>query len=95
MESMAANPEMVRQLTEPTKHFLCSLKDNTFNIKFGAFRIREMTNNITLVDVKETDLDRNVTEDMDPSTRLLKYHFGPDFLRLGTIGLQVEFSIGD
>jgi hypothetical protein len=54
-----------------------------------------MTNNVVLVDVKETDLDRNVTEDMDPQTRLLKYHFGPDFLRLGTIGLQVEFSIGD
>jgi len=32
---------------------------------------------------------------MDPSTRLLKYHFGPDFLELRTIGLQVEFSIGD
>ena len=95
MESKPASPDMVRQLTQPTSHFLCQLKDNTFNIKFGAFRIREMTNNVVLVDVKETDLDRNVTEDMDPKTRLLKYHFGPDFLRLGTIGLQVEFSIGD
>ena len=27
--------------------------------------------------------------------RLLKYHFGPDFLDLRTIGLQVEFSIGE
>jgi hypothetical protein len=87
MESAPANPEIVKKLTEPTKHFLCQLKDNTYNIKFGAFRIREMTNNIILVDVKESDLDRNVTEDMDPTTRLLKYHFGPDFLRLGTIGL--------
>jgi hypothetical protein len=87
MESKAATPELVRHLTEPTKNFLCQLKDNVYNIKFGAFRIREMTNGIVLVDVKDTDLDKNVTEEMDPSTRLLKYHFGPDFLRLGTIGL--------
>lgn len=32
---------------------------------------------------------------MDPSTRMLKYHFGPDFLDLKTIGLQVQFKIGD
>ena len=32
---------------------------------------------------------------MDPSERLVKYHFGPDFLRLKTIGLQVQFKIGD
>jgi hypothetical protein len=50
---------------------------------------------VTLVDVKDGDLDQNITEDMDPTTRLLRYHFGPDFLSLKTIGLQVEFSIGD
>jgi hypothetical protein len=45
--------------------------------------------------VREGDLDTAITEDMDPTTRLLKYHFGSDFLNLKTIGLQVEFKIGD
>lgn len=95
MESLSPTPEFIRTLTAPTKTFLCSLKDNTFGIKFGAFRLRDMTSGITLIDVHDGDLDTAVTEDMDPSTRLLKYHFGPDFLNLRTVGLQVEFKIGD
>lgn len=31
----------------------------------------------------------------DPKVRLVKYHFGPDFLKLRTIGLTVEFKVGD
>lgn len=31
----------------------------------------------------------------DPKIRLVKYHFGPDFLRLKTIGLKVDFSVGE
>lgn len=90
------HPDYIRSLTEPTEKFLCSLKDNTFNIKFGAFRIRDMVSGFTLVDVQESDLDSTITEEMDdPKIRLLKYHFGPDFLTLKTIGLQVSFSIGD
>lgn len=34
-------------------------------------------------------------ESDDPKTRLVKYHFGPDFLRLKTIGLKVDFAVGD
>ena len=55
-----------------------------------------MDSGTTLVDVQESDLDNDITEDMDdPSIRLLKYHFGPDFLDLKTIGLQVAFSVAD
>jgi len=54
-----------------------------------------MSSGVTLIDVKDGDLDQEITDDMDPTTRLLKYHFGPDFLDLKTIGLQVEFSIGE
>lgn len=46
--------------------------------------------------MKETDINDNITEDMDdPKIRLVKYHFGPDFLRLKTIGLKVDFSVGE
>ena len=52
-------------------------------IRFGAFRIRDMNSGAVLVDVKEEDLDLNITEEMDdPNIRLVKYHFGPDFFLL-------------
>ena len=87
-------PDKIRSLSQPTEKFLCSLKDNTYGITFGAFRIRDMDSGVVLVDVQESDLDHDITEDMDdPNIRLLKYHFGPDFLELKTIGLQVEFSV--
>jgi hypothetical protein len=85
----------VKSLTGPTDHFLCKLSDNTFNIKFGAFRIRDIDSGFVLVDVSEEELAGDIPEDLDdPKTRLVKYHFGPDFLRLKTIGLKVEFSVG-
>ena len=31
----------------------------------------------------------------DPKIRLVKYHFGPDFFLLLTIGLKVAFKVGD
>ena len=55
-----------------------------------------MVSGLVLVDVAETDLDNNITEEMDdPTIRVVKYHFGPDFFLLTTIGLQVQFSVGD
>eukprot|EP00347_Sterkiella_histriomuscorum_P023037 403336198 len=89
-------PDEVKALTGPTETFLCSLKDNVYGIKFGAFKIRDMSSGTVLVDVREEDLDLNITEEMDdPKVRLVKYHFGPDFFMLRTIGLTVGFSIGD
>ena len=95
MESTKITPDYVQSLTEPTANFLCRLSDNTYNVKFGAFRIRDMISKLTLVDVKANELDAKVTEEMDPSVRLVRYHFGPGFLALQTIALQVEFSIAE
>ena len=95
MESKHVSPADVLSLTAPTSQFLCKLSDNTYNVKFGAFRIRDMISKMTLVDVKANELDAKITEEMDPSVRLVRYHFGPGFLQLNTIALQVEFSIGD
>lgn len=52
-----------------------------------------MISGLILVDVKADDLaNDNLTESLnDPQIRLTKYHFGPDFFQLRTIGLQVEF----
>ena len=71
------------------------MADNTFGIKFGAFRIRDMDSGFILVDVSEQEVSDVITPEMDdPKVRLVKYHFGPDFLRLRTIGLKVEFTVG-
>lgn len=100
VDSTAINPDYVRSLTTPTDHFLCKMSDNTFGIKFGAFRIRDMISGITLVDVPEEEILKEegvLTPEQleDPTKRLVKYHFGPDFLQLQTIGLKVEFSVGE
>ena len=47
------NPEYIRSLIKPTEKFLCAMADNTFKIRFGAFRIRDMDSGFTLVDVTD------------------------------------------
>ena len=56
-----------------------------------------MISNLTLVDVPEEDIqDENaLSDDDDPAKRLIKYHMGPDFLRLQTVGLTMRFGIGE
>lgn len=55
-----------------------------------------MISNITLVDVPidEIEDEANIAEADDPTKRLIKYHFGPDFLQLQTVGLTMTFGIG-
>ena len=58
-----------------------------------------MTSNIELVNVPDDPEDLNIegydqSLDEDPSKRMIKYHLGPDFLELKTVGLTMNFSIG-
>ena len=55
-----------------------------------------MISNITLVDVPAEEItSEQMLSDMDdPSKRLIKYHLGPDFLHLQTVGLTMMFGIG-
>ena len=54
-----------------------------------------MISGITLVEVKDDEVDNDHLKDSDdPSTRVIKYHLGPDFLRLQTVGLTLRFSNG-
>ena len=77
-------PEYVRSLTAPTDQFLCRLSDNWAKMSFKGFRIRDMISNITLVDVPIDDIEgeESLKDSDDPTKRLIKYHFGPDFLHL-------------
>ena len=54
-----------------------------------------MVSGLTLVEVQDEDIDNDSVKDTDdPSTRVIKYHLGPDFLKLKTIGLTLKFSNG-
>ena len=86
--------EYVMQLQEPTDRFLCKLADNWPQFKFGGFKIRDMVSKLTLVDVPEQEVDNDVSDEDDPTTRVIKYHLGPDFLKLSTVGLTLNFGIG-
>ena len=35
-----------------------------------------------------------MSDDDDPTIRVIKYHLGPDFLKLRTVGLTLNFGIG-
>ena len=70
------------------------LADNWPKFKFGGFKIRDMISKITLVEVPDQDVDNDVSDEDDPSTRVIKYHLGPDFLKLRTVGLTLNFGIG-
>ena len=45
----------VLKLNEPTTDFLCKLSDNTFGIKFGAFRMRDFESGFVIVDINDED----------------------------------------
>ena len=89
-------PEYVQTLTGPTDQFLVRLSENWPRFTFKGFRIRDMISNITLVDVPAEEItdEQLLSENDDPTKRLIKYHLGPDFLRLQTVGLTMMFGIG-
>ena len=89
-------PEYVKALTAPTETFLCKLTDNWAKFRFRGFKIRDMISNITLVEVPDDDIENEqLSDDDDPTKRMIKYHLGPDFLYLQTVGLTMNFSIGE
>ena len=89
-------PDFVRSLSAPTDRFLVKISDNWPKLSFKGFSIRDMVSNVTLVDVPQDEIspEDQLNDSDDPSKRLIKYHMGPDFLRLQTVGLKMLFGIG-
>ena len=53
-----------------------------------------MASLLTLVEVEEDgEIDLSEAEN-DPAERLIRYHLGPDFLKLKTVGLKLNFANG-
>jgi len=88
--------EEIQQIKGYTDKFYCKISDNTFNIKFVNFRVRDLDSGFVLFEVKdESDDDApQDTEEIDDSLRIIKYHLGPEFLDLKTIGTLLKFSVG-
>eukprot|EP01001_Neometanema_parovale_P010609 NODE_6846_length_813_cov_49.184058_g6610_i0.p1 GENE.NODE_6846_length_813_cov_49.184058_g6610_i0~~NODE_6846_length_813_cov_49.184058_g6610_i0.p1 ORF type:complete len:205 (-),score=53.92 NODE_6846_length_813_cov_49.184058_g6610_i0:198-764(-) len=103
---MTATPEDVLALTKATDGFLVPLSANIYGITFHSFKIRDMSNNMTLFEVdgtKEADSENQsqaataAPSDVDPETamRTIRYNFPRSFLASKTIGTKLVFSVGD
>lgn len=96
-------PEYVLGLTKPTETFLCPLSANTYNIQFLSFRVRDVENGYVLFEISRDEndpdpaqaLDENLSPEEEAEYRTVRYHFGPDFFKLKTIGTTLTFSVGD
>ncbi len=98
--------EHVKSLTDFNQNFLCEMKENIYNIKFLKFRVRDMDSGYVLFEVcdegveelrEETSESKSApeqTEDMANNSRTIKYHLGPEFLELKSIGTSLTFSVG-
>lgn len=100
MDNTKITPDYVNSLTIPTDKFLCPLSANIYNIKFLSFRIRDVESGYVLFEIETDPNDiEDVKEDLDPENeaelRTIRYHFGPQFFKLKTIGTTLRFAVGD
>lgn len=86
-------PEYVAALNKPTEGYLCPLSANVHKIDFVAFKIRDLDSRETLFEIIK-DQGAPVEEVEDETGRCIRYHFGPEFLKISTIGTTLEFTIG-
>lgn len=89
--------EDIQKLGNYTENFLCKISDNNYDIKFVNFRVRDLDSGFVLFEVKDESGDDTPPENLDEiddSLRVIKYHLGPDFLDLKSIGTLLKFSVG-
>ena len=88
------NPEYVLSLTKPTESFLCPLNANTFGINFQKFKIRNIEDNETILEICNGPTPENFKLNEDDNKRKVKYELPRQFLQLKEIGSTVEFKVG-
>ena len=94
------SPQDVLRLKDATRNYLCPPDANVFNIDFVRFKIRDMENGLTLFEIAkppqpQSESDEQSMDTSDPSAgRFVRYRFTPAFLRLGSVGATVEFTVG-
>jgi len=94
-------PEYVRKLTKYTDTFLCSPSANAYKIRFIKFRVRDLDSGTVLFEVEEEKTEESEKNEKTSNhtesdeERLIRYHLGPDFLELKSLGTQLTFTVGD
>lgn len=93
------SPDSVLAFTRATDSFLCPLSANAFGIEFVYFKVRDLDSGIMLFEVRKETEDALPSDEVpdiqdEVASRTIRYHFGPDFLNLRTIGTMLEFTVG-
>eukprot|EP00441_Pelagodinium_beii_P017901 CAMPEP_0197651280 /NCGR_PEP_ID=MMETSP1338-20131121/31800_1 /TAXON_ID=43686 ORGANISM="Pelagodinium beii, Strain RCC1491" /NCGR_SAMPLE_ID=MMETSP1338 /ASSEMBLY_ACC=CAM_ASM_000754 /LENGTH=204 /DNA_ID=CAMNT_0043225869 /DNA_START=80 /DNA_END=694 /DNA_ORIENTATION=+ len=94
----AVTPDYVNTFTGPTDQFFCTLQDNVYNIQFVDFKIRSLDQGAeqVLFDLGQGSRPAPPPPDVGQDVvRHIRYHFGPYFLDIGTIGTTLEFVNGE
>ena len=87
--------EEAKLLTKPCTKFHWTPADNTYGIEFGDFRLRDHDAGITLVELTAEQRKEGEKQMEEEDDWIVKYDLGPDFLDLGTIGMEVQFKVGE
>ncbi len=104
MTETKITPEYVLALTGPTDSFMCPLSANIYNIQFLSFRVRDVESGYVLFEISRDENDPDpmqalgesgLSPEEEAEYRTVRYHFGPDFFKLKTIGTTLRFSVGD
>lgn len=104
MAEQKITPEYALALNKPSSGFLCPLSANIYNIQFLSFRVRDVESNYVLFEISRDENDpdpaqglegMNLSPEEEAEYRTVRYHFGPDFFKLKTIGTTLRFSVGD
>lgn len=77
----------------PFAGYLCPLSANRYNIRFNAFKVRDIDSNVTLFEVRappSTEDDQILSDDLSPEEeaqiRSIRYQFPATVLSLKRIG---------
>jgi len=100
MDSSKHTIESILALDKVTDRFLVPLSANIYNVKFDAFKIRDLDSGLVLFEIKnDNNLPEEIKEDEivvpEDDWRTVRYHFGPNFFKLKNIGTTLVFSVGN
>jgi len=100
MASSKHTIESILALDKVTDRFLVPLSANIYNVKFDAFKIRDLDSGLVLFEIKnDNNLPEEIKEDEivvpEDDWRTVRYHFGPNFFKLKNIGTTLVFSVGN
>lgn len=91
-------PDEALKLTKITKEFLCKPDDNTYEIEFTHFKIRDLESKRILFEITKPLYEQQSTDNVEEQSasnedsspgRYIRYQFTPNFLKLKTVGATV------